>query len=55
MGPGFVPVVTDVSVFDEIMTSSSHEAIHYSQRLAKEEAMLVGISAGAVFAAALKV
>lgn len=37
---------------DEIIQVSNEDAIHTSQRLAKEEGMLVGISAGAnVFAA----
>ena len=51
IGAGFVPGVYDPHNVDEIIQVSNEDAIYTSQRLAKEEGMLVGISAGAnVFA-----
>ncbi|NIM99560.1 MAG: cysteine synthase A [candidate division Zixibacteria bacterium] len=52
IGAGFVPSVYKPENVDEIIRVSNDNAIRTSQRLAKEEGMLVGISAGAnVFAA----
>lgn len=51
IGAGFVPGVYRSENVDEIIQISNEDAIYTSQRLAKEEGMLVGISAGAnVFA-----
>ena len=55
IGPGLIPENTRVEVSDEIMVISSEEALTYARRLIKEEGLLVGISSGAAFAAALKV
>ncbi|CAM6088947.1 unnamed protein product [Calypogeia fissa] len=54
-GPGFIPVNTDVSVFDEVLSVSGPEALTMARRLAAEEGLFVGISSGAAFAGALKV
>lgn len=52
IGAGFVPGVYKPENVDEVIQVSNEDAIRTSQRLAKEEGMLVGISAGAnVFAA----
>ena len=52
IGAGFVPGVYKSENVDEVIQVSNEDAIYTSQRLAKEEGMLVGISAGAnVFAA----
>jgi cysteine synthase A len=52
IGAGFVPGVYEPGNVDEVIQVSNEDAIRTSQRLAKEEGMLVGISAGAnVFAA----
>ncbi|HSN18020.1 MAG TPA: cysteine synthase A [Gammaproteobacteria bacterium] len=53
--PDFVPAVLNREVVDEIVAVDDLAARDTAQRLAKEEGMLVGISAGATLAAALKV
>jgi cysteine synthase A len=55
IGAGFVPEVVDKSVIDEVLTVSADEATEAARRLAREEGILAGISAGANVAAALKV
>lgn len=53
--PDFVPAVLNAKVVDEIVAVDDVTARDTAQRLAKEEGMLVGISAGATLAAGLKV
>ena len=54
IGAGFVPSVLNTSIYDEILTVSNEDAIATAKALAKDEGLLVGISAGAnVFAAKL--
>ena len=55
IGAGFVPQVLNRAVIDEIMTVSDEQAYEASKRLAREEGLYVGISAGAACWAALKV
>lgn len=55
IGAGFVPDVLDTKVFKEIITVSNHDAIATTVRLAREEGVFVGISAGANVFAALQV
>ncbi len=47
IGAGFVPAILNTSVFDEVVQVSNENAIATSRALAKEEGILVGISAGA--------
>lgn len=54
IGAGFVPETYDAGCVDEIMTVGDDEAIKASRDLAAKEGLLVGISSGAAFAAALK-
>lgn len=54
IGAGFVPPVLDRELVDEFMTVTGDEAMEMARRLAREEGLLVGISAGAACAAALK-
>jgi cysteine synthase A len=57
--PDFIPKIlgdaVEMKYVDQLMTISGPEAIATSQRLAKEEGIFVGISAGGTMAAALKV
>ena len=55
IGAGFVPDVLNRGVIDEIITVAEEDAHAMSSRLAREEGMFVGISAGAACWAALKV
>ncbi len=54
IGAGFVPEVLDLEILDEIITVESDEAGIMSRRLAREEGILAGISAGANVFAAVK-
>ena len=51
IGAGFVPKVLDTKLYDEIIQVTNEDAFKIAKRLAREEGILVGISAGAnVFA-----
>jgi len=54
IGAGFVPSVLNVSALDGIIQVSKEEAFFFTQRLAKEEGILAGISTGASLAAVAK-
>jgi len=53
--PDFVPGVLDPSVADELVLVSDDESIAMARRLAAEEGIFCGISAGGTMAAALRV
>ena len=55
IGASFVPGVLNRSIIDEIMTVRDEDAIGWSRRLAREEGLLVGVSAGAAAFAACAV
>jgi cysteine synthase len=55
IGAGFVPAVYKSELVDEVIQVSDEQAIAYSRRLAREEGLLSGISAGAALYAALEV
>jgi cysteine synthase A len=55
IGAGFIPEIMDTSIIDEILHINDEEAFTMARRLAREEGILAGISAGANVAAALKV
>jgi len=54
-GTGFVPKVLDTSVYGEVIRVTDADAIATARRAAREEGMLVGISAGANIWAALQI
>jgi len=55
IGAGFIPGVLDLNLVDEIIKVSYDNARHMTQKLAKEEGILAGISSGAAAWAALEV
>jgi len=55
IGAGFVPDVLDTTLYGEVITVSNEDAMATSRMLAKEEGLLVGISAGANVYAAMQV
>lgn len=54
IGAGFVPKVLDTEVYDEIVTVNNEEPFKAAKDLARTEGILVGISSGAAFLAALR-
>jgi len=54
IGAGFVPEVLDRSVVDEVITVDDEAALAAARAAAQREGLLVGISAGAAFHAALE-
>ncbi|NNM98280.1 MAG: cysteine synthase A [Candidatus Eremiobacteraeota bacterium] len=54
-GTGFIPPILDTAIFDEVLRVTDGEAIAMARRAAREEGLLVGISAGANIHAALEV
>ncbi|MEO3781511.1 cysteine synthase A [Micromonospora sp. B11E3] len=55
LAPNFVPSVLDQTVIDELVTMDEVVARDTARRLAAEEGIFVGISAGATLAAALRI
>jgi len=55
IGAGFIPKVYNPQNVDQIIQVSNEDAIQASRRLAKEEGILAGISAGANIWAAVRV
>ncbi|MEG5174224.1 cysteine synthase A [Microcoleus sp. B3-D7] len=55
IGAGFIPEVLKPELIDEVLAVSDADAIAYSRRLAREEGLLSGISAGAALCAAIQV
>ncbi len=55
IGAGFVPDILNTEIFGEVIQVSDEDAMATSKALAKEEGLLVGISAGANVFAAKKV
>lgn len=54
IGPGFVPKIFDRNLMTDVVTVSAEEAQEQTDRLAKTEGLLVGLSTGANLAAVAK-
>ena len=55
IGAGFIPEVLDTTIYQEVITIDDQLAMKTTARLAREEGLFVGISAGANVAAAMQV
>jgi len=55
MGAGFIPDVLNMEIIDQIIQVSEEDAFRMTERLAREEGIFVGISAGAAVHAAIKI
>lgn len=55
IGDGFIPDIVDTDLITDVEVVSDEDAIKIARRLAREEGILGGISAGANVAAAIKV
>lgn len=55
IGAGFIPDVLNTSLYNEVITISNEDAIATAKKLARDEGILVGISAGANVCAAMQV
>jgi cysteine synthase A len=55
IGAGFVPSILQTDLLDEIFQVGSEQAMEMARRMAREEGLLVGISAGAAVFAAVEI
>ncbi|WP_373036476.1 cysteine synthase A [Sulfurimonas sp.] len=55
IGAGFIPDILDTAIYSEVIQVSNEDAINTAKMLAKEEGLLVGISAGANVYATMQV
>ncbi len=55
IGPGFIPVVLNTTIYDEVIRVTDEDALETARLMARLEGLLVGISAGAAVWAALHV
>ena len=54
IGAGFIPSILNKEILDGVIQVTKDEAFSFTQRVAKEEGILVGISTGAALAAVAK-
>jgi cysteine synthase A len=55
IGAGFVPSILDTRIYDEVIRVTNDDAIATTRQLAREEAIVAGISSGSITWAALQV
>ena len=55
IGAGFVPSILNTEIYDEIIPVENEVSFEFGKEIAKEEGILVGISAGAALYAAVQV
>jgi cysteine synthase A len=55
IGAGFIPAILNTELYDEVIAISNEEAFDMAGKMAKEEGLLIGISAGANLEAAYRV
>ncbi len=55
IGAGFVPDVLDTKLYDEVVTVENEAAFSAAKLIARKEGVLVGISSGAAFSAAVEI
>lgn len=55
IGAGFIPEIFDKNILDSVISISDEDAFCMARKLAKEEGILVGISTGAAFSAAINI
>lgn len=54
IGAGFIPAIYDPDAVDSVMTVTDEDAFKWARFLARKKGILVGISSGAAFSAALE-
>jgi len=54
IGAGFIPDILNTEIYDEVIAVSNDESFDMAARMAKEEGLLIGISAGANLEAAYR-
>lgn len=47
IGAGFIPAILNVEIYDEVISVTNDEAFAMAKRVAREDGLLIGISAGA--------
>ena len=55
IGAGFVPVILNTKIYDEVFRVTNDQALNTARKLATDEGLLVGISSGAAVWAALEI
>lgn len=55
IGAGFVPLILDMNVIDDIYLVEEDESYFYAKKFIKEEGILIGVSSGAALSVAYKI